>query len=198
MQHPCIFCTLSDEECRGLQMSNVLVINGNPDPRPERFCAALCDAYRSGAARGGLVTRMLAVGDLAPYAAADSGSVAPDSLSLAADAFRWAERLFIVFPLWLDQPPAVLKSLFKQVAPLLAQFQSGQNDKRVRSVVTMDMPAFTHRAAFRKTENPSTAKLGLPGIDIGEPLFIGSVRTLMPERRSHWLRELHAFGARCD
>jgi putative NADPH-quinone reductase len=189
------FGTLCADEYRGVQMNNVLIVNGNPDPRPERFSAALCEAYRTGAARGGLSTRMFAIGDLATPS--KSAEPAASSFALAMDAFRWAERLFIVFPLWLDQPPTMLKAFFEQNSPLLAQFQSDRRSTRVRSVVTMDMPAFAHRASFRKSDRTGMAKLALPGVDIGEPLFIGSVRTLMPERRSQWLRELHAFGARC-
>ena len=49
---------------------NILVVNGHPDPRPERFCAALCDAYSAGAQAQGCATRRLDVGSLRIPAAA--------------------------------------------------------------------------------------------------------------------------------
>jgi len=30
-----------------------LLVNGHPDPSPERFCSALCDAYEDGARKAG-------------------------------------------------------------------------------------------------------------------------------------------------
>ena len=38
---------------RATQARHILVVNGHPDPAPERFCAALCDAYEEGAVEAG-------------------------------------------------------------------------------------------------------------------------------------------------
>ena len=39
----------------------IAVIDGHPDPAPERLCHALADAYAEGAARGGHEVRRVAV-----------------------------------------------------------------------------------------------------------------------------------------
>jgi len=42
----------------------ILVINGHPDPRPERFCAGLADAYATAAVAAGHDVRRIALGKL--------------------------------------------------------------------------------------------------------------------------------------
>src|ERR1700744_979013 len=96
---------------------NILVVNGHPDPRPERFCAALCDAYEDGARARGCATRRLDVGALQISALAASGAEGHgrnDPLSELEQAFRLlraADRLAIVYPLWADAPPAELRQM---------------------------------------------------------------------------------------
>jgi len=95
----------------------ILVINGHPDPRPERYCHALCDAYVRGALSSGLETRRLNVGSLDfPFL----NSAEPDlsgtqtELARAIEAIHWATQFAIVFPLWLDAPPPALRELLER------------------------------------------------------------------------------------
>ncbi|OYW93085.1 MAG: hypothetical protein B7Z13_08235 [Caulobacterales bacterium 32-67-6] len=51
-----------------LSRRKILLINGHPDPDPDRLCAALASAYEAGAVAAGHEVRRIEVGhlDLAP------------------------------------------------------------------------------------------------------------------------------------
>ena len=157
----------------------ILVINGHPDPRPERFCAALCEAYEAGAQSAQYEVRRLDVGALAlaePEAAA--------SMDAVLDLVRWSNRLVIVFPLWLDGPPEQLRLLFNQIA------LAGGRERMARVVVTMEMPAFAHRNSSRGAHMTV-----LSGVKADKPIFIGCVNTISSDQRKHWLKSVHELGA---
>jgi putative NADPH-quinone reductase len=107
--------------------------------------------------------------------------------------------LLIVFPLWLDQAPMMLRDFFSRIVT----WQSANCPSAtiaippasIRAIVTMEMPAFAHRAAFREPA-PNKPALALPGLNIARPTFIGSVRHLSQERRARWINELHSDGLR--
>lgn len=158
----------------------ILVVNGHPDPRPERFCAALCDAYEAGAQSGAWQSRRLNVGALT-LAEPDANVRGMD---VALELIRWSDRLVIVFPLWLDKPPDPLRLLFNRLA------LADSSERSARVVVTMEMPAFAHRAACR----PSTHMMELPGVKTGKPVFIGCVDTISADQRKCWLQSIHSWG----
>jgi putative NADPH-quinone reductase len=173
----------------GTRDREILIVNGHPDPRPERFCAALCEAYAAGAHDGGWRTGLLNVGELVPHAAV------PVALAGAAETIRRADELAIVFPLWLDRPPEVLCRLFSLVAhqDKADHTRPGRRRRPARIFVTMEMPAFAHRSICR-AEAPVTRALSLTDAIAGEPVFIGSVDTISAVQRAQWLRELHGAG----
>ena len=96
----------------------LLVVNGHPDPRPERFCAALCDAYELGANASGWETQRLNVGSLAlsGIASPPPGADLPADMTGALGNIHWSSQLAIVFPLWFEQPPAILRALFDRLS----------------------------------------------------------------------------------
>ena len=170
---------------------NILVVNGHPDPRPERFCAALCDAYEAGARAKGCATRRLDVGSLhlSMLTAADKTDAdAWDGIEQAFRLMRAADRLAIVYPLWVDGPPAELRQLFDIVARLRAHLapQTVQQVKAARIVVTTALPSFLYRG-----QNDAIRLSGIAG----EPTFIGSVETISTTQRTRWLEQVRGFGA---
>lgn len=179
-------------------MSNlVLIVNGHPDPRPERFCAALCDAYATGAEASGAGIARLDVGalDFSPPESQITPSVAE-----AIEKIRKADRLVIVFPLWLDGPPGSLRELFELFARSVWSSSafgpnSTQYEKPARVVATMDMPSFMQRARSGGAALPKQSALALPGVQRSEPLFIGSLQTLTQAQREEWLEKMRLFGA---
>lgn len=176
---------------------SLLVINGHPDPRPERFCSALCDAYAKGAAAGGWDVRRLDAGtlNLAPAPDGDSG-VLPGATA-AIEQIRSADRLAIVFPLWLDGPPGSLGELFELAARApWSSTPAGRPtyEKSARVIVTMDMPAFIQRPRAR-AEGSTKSTLSFPGVRKFEPLLIGSLQTLTPAQCNEWLEKVELLGA---
>src|SRR5579862_10018816 len=79
----------------------ILVVNGHPDPRPERFCAALCDAYLQGARAAGRSVDAIALG-LLPIDD-EPGLESPERLD-ALRMLRACDALVAIYPLWLDKP----------------------------------------------------------------------------------------------
>jgi len=174
---------------------NILVVNGHPDPRPERFCAALCDAYAAGAQAQGFATRRLDVGALNLSALAAKGEEDAGFCGSVEQAFRLvraADRLAIVFPLWADEPPAELRQMFDYVSRLDGYLhpQALHGAKAARVVVTTGLPAFLYRGRC-----PTARRLALSGVAVDEPTFIGSVESLSCAQRQRWLEQMRDLGA---
>lgn len=139
----------------------ILVINGHPDPSPERFAAALAAAYATGAREGGHEVEEIAVGAIdAPFLAnkTEFATPAPAAIEAVQAKITAAGHVVLVYPLWLGTMPARLKAFLEQVARagfLLApapksnawprQMMSGRS---ARVIVTMGMPGFAYRLVF--------------------------------------------------
>jgi putative NADPH-quinone reductase len=167
-----------------------LVINGHPDPRPERYCAALSSACAKGFKSGGWDTHELALGAL-QIPGVDGQSVGEPSIQFtdACRAFRQAARLVIVFPLWLNRPPALLTRFFEeaiQVDQASGAIYPASRRRKAQLIVTMELPAFAHRTVFATGIAGNT--LSLPGIAADETIFIGGINSIPAVRRSEWLR----------
>ena len=177
---------------------NILVVNGHPDPRPERFCAALCDAYAAGAQARGCATRRLDVGalNLPALSAVGASEAEPwESVEQAFRLVRAADRLAIVYPLWADGPPVELRQMFDYVSRLGAHLKTNPRAKAARVVVTTGLPAFLYRGKLADDlladgKNP----LSLCGVTAGEPTFIGSVEAISCSQRLRWLEQMRGFG----
>jgi putative NADPH-quinone reductase len=171
----------------------ILVVNGHPDPRPERFCAALCDAYQEGAATADWEVRRLEIGKLS-FGSDHATPHLISDLDMACEAISWATQLLVVFPLWLEKPPPELASLFQtyhrreMAKPLPAA------NRLVHSVITMEMPAFLHRTPARRA-NILDVNAALPGVFQQEREYIGSIRTMSPWQRADWLNMMRGYGA---
>jgi putative NADPH-quinone reductase len=169
---------------------NILVVNGHPDPRPERFCAALCDAYAAGALARGCATRRLDVGalNLAALSAAHDEDPDWESVEQAFRLVRAADRLAIVYPLWADGPPVELRQMFDYVSRLGAHLAPSAPHKtaKARVVVTTGLPAFLYRGKLKDD--------ALRGVEASEPTFIGSVEAISCAQRMRWLEQMHGYG----
>jgi putative NADPH-quinone reductase len=184
----------------------ILVINGHPDPRPERFAAALAGAYVRGASAAGHQIRRLDVGALdfplirsqAEFQAGEK----PASIQEAQDGVAWADHLVIIFPLWLGGAPAVLKGFLEQVfrygfalSPPGQPMKGLLKGRSTRLVVTMGMPALVFRAVFGAFGLRSLERglLWICGVSPIRRLILGGVAG-PPRRRARWLRTLETLG----
>jgi putative NADPH-quinone reductase len=172
----------------------ILVINGHPDPRPERFCAALCDSYEQGARQAGRPVRHLAVGDLS--FALDSPGGCADLEAAMAD-IHWSTHLIVVFPLWLNRPPDAVRSLFDHWAVYRRRCGTLVFERSLRVVITMEMPAFAHRAMLRCgiDINQFSCSILLPGFADQRQDFIGSIESISTDARNGWLATMRDSGA---
>lgn len=136
----------------------ILIVNGHPDPRPERLCAALAEAYAKGAASAGHEVRRIDVGALEFPLIRSAQDFAerspPDVIRKAQADVTWADHLVVIHPLWLGGAPAVLKGFFEQVFRYgFALATDGPmkgllGGRSVRLIVSMGMPAPVFRLVF--------------------------------------------------
>jgi putative NADPH-quinone reductase len=172
----------------------ILIVNGHPDPRPERFCAALCEACHRGARSAGRQADMISLGALPAGDGQDLGH-APRELAQALELVRRSNRLAVVFPLWLDKPPPLLSRFFQQAAEAGANDGStGFAQRCAHFVVTMALPAFAHRSISRGA-CASRDSISLRGVETNDLRFIGSVDTISDAQREEWLDRLRLLGA---
>jgi putative NADPH-quinone reductase len=190
-----------------MPVTKVLVINGHPDPRPDRLCAWLAEAYAEGAADVGCAVRRLAIGDLdfpILRTATEFASPAPEGpIRQAQQDIAWADHVVIVHPLWLGGEPALLKGFLEQVLrygfaldPDHRRLRGLLTGRSIRLIVTMGMPAMAYRLLF-----------GGPGLKALMPMaffmagfwpirttLLGGVGNVSAARRAAWLRRVRKLG----
>ena len=190
-------------------MKNILLINGNPDPSPEKLTSALTKAYREGAEDSGCTVRQIDVGGISfPWLhnAEEFASEAADKPIIEAqDAFLAAEHVVFAYPLWLGSAPALLKAYMEQVGR--GEFLLGKGEGRfphgrlkgrsARVIVTMGMPTLLYRTLYGghgvKAFNRSI--LGIAGIKpVATTLFGGS--EIQPSHCAHTIKIVHELGRR--
>jgi putative NADPH-quinone reductase len=191
--------------------SNVLIIDGHPDPDDARFVHALAAAYREGAQGSGHSVQTIRVADVqfpvlrcrAEYESGES----VEAVRRCQDAMSWATHVVILYPLWLGSMPALLKAFLEQV--LRPGFAFGAltlgrlpvkllGGKSARVVVTMGMPALAYRWYYRAHSVRSLRRniLKFVGFRRVSTTFIGSVAAMDDAARLGWLNRLRALGHR--
>ncbi len=187
-------------------MTNILLIDGHPDPDRARFVHALADAYADGASSGGHALRRI---DLATLdfpllrsRAEWTEGATPPAIAAAQEDIRWAGHIVFLYPLWLGDVPAVLKGFLEQVArPGFALVQGTMPKgllagRSARIVVTMGMPAIFYRFYFGAHSVKSLRRnvLNFVGIKPVESTLIGNVEG-DAETRAEWLDRLFELGS---
>ncbi|WP_306015788.1 NAD(P)H-dependent oxidoreductase [Oceanicaulis sp. MMSF_3324] len=139
----------------------ICLINGHPDPSPERFCHALTDAYQTGAQEAGHIVDRFDVGAIefgflsSPQ---DFETPPPAAFEPVRTAMAEADHLVLIYPLWLGEIPAKTKAFFEHAASgefFLATSANGagwpaqrMKGKSARLILTMGMPGFAYRLLF--------------------------------------------------
>ena len=189
-------------------MTRILIIQGHPDPSPERLCRTLAGAYGEGALAAGheVETIDLAALDiqlLRTQSEFEQGGV-PDGLKAAAEAIREAEHIVLVFPIWLGTMPALVKAFLEQVlrpGVAFAYRDKGLPEKLLkgrsaRVVVTMGMPAIAYRLWFRAHGVKALERniLKFVGISPVRTTMIGGIGAIGEAKRRSWLEEMRRLG----
>jgi putative NADPH-quinone reductase len=187
----------------------ILIINGHPDARPERFCAALAEAYAQGAATQGRELRRLTVGAL-EFPLIRSRAVFEDTdppacIQAAQKDLTWAEHIVLVHPLWMGSAPAFLKGFVEQTfrygfampQPGVGMPHGLLGGRSARIVVTMGMPAAAYAALFGGfgVKAMERSILALAGIRPIRHTYVGQVES-DANSRHRWLEKLRQMGSR--
>ncbi len=190
----------------------ILILNGHPDVAGKGLCNALAEAYADGARIAGHEVRnihaaTLEFGFLRSQAEFEKGQ-APPSIVAAQRDIQWADHLFIVFPLWLGDMPAVLKAFFEQTLRpgfAYAYRSSGfpvqlLKGRSARIVVTMGMPALIYRWYFRAhgLKNLERNILKFVGFRPVRDTLIGGVGTSSRSTIERWLARIKELGRQAN
>lgn len=188
-------------------MTRIFLLNGHPDGAPERFCAALTEAYAAGARRSGHEVRRLDLGamDVPLIRTAEQsnkGEVAPDAQRVQ-DALVWADHVVMVFPLWLDDQPAYLRALFEQVFRYGFVHENFDNTKKrlkgktVHTVMTMGVSTWQYRFKSRSygLKMLETGLWKYAGMKPVKRTLIGFIHGIDEASRKAWLKTMQDAGA---
>ena len=186
----------------------VLILQGHPDPAPERFGRALAAVYGEGAVAAGHEVRRIDIASL-PFALLrtraehEAASLSP-ALAEAQESVAWADHIVIVFPLWLGGMPALFKGFLEQVLRPGFAYRVDGGWKRLlegrsaRIVVTMGMPALAYRFWFggHGVRQLERSILRFVGIKPVATTLIGGIETMGDDKRRRWLDRMRGLGNR--
>lgn len=100
-------------------MTNILIIQGHPDPSKERLCHALANAYGDAATAAGHDVEMILLSQhTVPFLRSKSEWENPRRIDFAVNgqaAIQKADRIVFVYPLWMGGMPAMLKAWIEQI-----------------------------------------------------------------------------------
>jgi len=188
----------------------ILIVDGHPDPRPERFVHALARAYREGAATAGHELLDIVVSEIDfPFLRTSEdfrAGTPPQSIRTSQELIMRADHLVILFPLWLGSMPAMLKAFLEQVLRPGFAFDEGAagrvpkkllTGKSARIVVTMGMPALFYKWFYRAHSLKSLERniLAFCGIRPVRTTLAGMVDGMSVAKRKALLDSMHALGA---
>lgn len=190
--------------------TRILVLQGHPDPAPERFGRALSAAYADAAEAAGHEVRRFDLGAVeVPLLRCSSdweqGEVTPALKPLQADLL-WCQHLLFCYPMWLGDLPAHTKAALEQVlrpgvtapggdrGPLETRPLKGRS---AHVVVTMGMPGFVYRWFYRAHSLKSLERNVLRFVGFGpvRHSLIGLVAQPSPKMHARWIERMRQAGA---
>ncbi len=207
--NPCDAQPAPETRVEDLHMSRkVVVINGHPDPSPERLCHAIATAYEDGAQAADHSVRRIDIAALnVPMLRTaeefTSGKPVADIVA-AQEALRWADQIVIVYPLWLGTMPALLKAFLEQTFRPGFAFSNGDDawpkkgltGKTARVIVTMGMPAMVYRFFYLSHSLRSLERniLKFCGISPVRETLFGMVEAAGEAKVKTWLASVRGLG----
>ena len=191
-------------------MTSICILNGHPDPRPERLNHALCDAYQAGAEGAGHAVERIEIGalDYGFLGSKDAFDTPPDEpLRTVREALRRADHVFLSFPLWLGGMPSKTRAFFEhaarggyflEVADSAVEWPKKMlKGKSARLVVTMGMPGAIYKLLFgaHTLKGFEQGVLGISGVKPIRHTVIGGVDAASDKARAGWFDDLRKLGA---
>lgn len=185
----------------------ILIVNGHPDPAPERLSAGLAQAYADGAKGAGHDVRHIDVGRLSFSLLRNAADFAlppkdPDIVA-AQTSFRWAEHIVFIYPIWFGSIPALFKAFVELVGcgEFLATTGGGGysrgnlSGRSARVILTMGMPALLYRLAFGAYGAKAFERsiLRLSGFSPIRTTYLGDAK-ISYERSCRWITIVRRLG----
>ncbi len=187
----------------------IIIIQGHPDPEGGHFCNALADAYVEGARVAGHEADIIDAArlDLSYIRNQEQWRAEPADPVMRAvqEKVAAADHLVIIYPLWLGDMPAVLKSFFEHLSCggfVISFDEKGGwaqklKGKSARVVVTMGMPALLYRLYFLSHSLKSLERniLKFSGVGPVRTTILGMVEgEKRAGARSRWLDDMRRLG----
>ncbi|WP_028545510.1 NAD(P)H-dependent oxidoreductase [Paenibacillus taiwanensis] len=188
--------------------SNILVINGHPDP--QSFCAALSDAYMKGAAASNAQVRSIELSKIQfdpnlQFGYRKRTELEKDLLE-AQDLIRWADHLVFVYPTWWGVMPAILKGFIDRIFLPGFAYKYRENSysvdkllagKSSRLIVTADTPFWYNKLAYHNAEYNVMKRniLKFCGVSPVRVTELGPIRGSSDKARAEWLAKVSQLGS---
>ena len=189
----------------------ILLIDGHPDPAPQRFDHALAEGYRRAAVAAGHEVRVTQLATLKfPWlrTSLDFHSGKPPVVIVQQQKLlSWAEHVVIIYPLWLGAMPALLKAYMEQLLRPGFAFEAAKTKgfpkqllqgRSVRIFVTMGMPSLFYTLVYRAHSLKSLERniLGAAGFKPIRATVIGNIEGVSTTKRKAILADAAELGAR--
>ncbi len=185
---------------------NVLVICGHP--RAASFCAALSDAYVTGARATGCSVRLLSLADLTfdpdvRFVSPLQQALEPD-LEHALALLERADHVVLVYPAWWGATPARLKGFLNRVLLPGRAFRETADGRlegllagrTAHLLTTLDMPPWVYRWIYGAGGHRALCRstLGVCGIRCTRVVSYGALNHSKPGQRAAWLDHAQRLG----
>ncbi|EHQ60683.1 hypothetical protein PDENDC454_18953 [Paenibacillus dendritiformis C454] len=189
--------------------SNILVINGHPDP--QSFCSALSDAYRKGASGSKAQVRSIDLSKITFNPNLQFGyrkrTELEEDLVEAQKLIQWADHLVFVYPTWWGVMPAILKGFIDRVFLPGFAYKYRKNSltveklltgKSAHLIVTADAPAWYNKLAYGNAEYNVMKRniLKFCGVSPVRVTELGPIRGSSDKFRAQWLGKVNQLGSK--
>lgn len=187
-------------------MSNILIINGHPNPNS--YCSALSKAYAKGVSNTANLKEIelssLQFDPVLKWGYGQRMELEPD-LEASWEKIKWAHHIIIVTPIWWGGIPALLKGFFDRLFLPGMAFKYRENSpwwdkllvgKTAHMIVTMDTPVWYYKlfysnAGIKQVKNNI---LSFCGIKTNAITYIAPIRNSTEEFRKKWLVKVERLG----
>jgi putative NADPH-quinone reductase len=192
-----------------MAQERILILQGHPDPSPERYGRALAAAYAEGARSAGHEIREIDLGQLDYPLLRDRKTWVqtemPEPLRPLHESLLWCDHLLFVYPMWLGDLPAHTKAALEWVlrpgstAPGEGHGPADPRPLAGRSahvLVTMGMPGFFYRWFYRAHSLKSLERnvLRFVGFSPVRHSLVGMAESQSGRVRARWLQRMRVAG----
>jgi putative NADPH-quinone reductase len=182
----------------------ILIILGHPAQKRESFCEVLANAYRHIAENAGHKVKFFKISDLSFDPILHEGYVGKqlkeDDINEAQKQLIWANHIVIVYPLWQNMIPALLKGFFERVLEKGFAYEFDKNmpvqkkmlmNKTAHIIQTSAMPAFMYRfLTLQHAARALKSILKFCGIKPVKITYFGMVENLTSSRRIKYIDQV--------